>query len=182
MVLAFIPSIPYTYLMAELPVELITRLNEEALGSLSSLAHDDSSASTASMRSYANLKLNALVPKSLTTLTTLLDDSDPKIKLATASKILDAAPATRPLDPRLDVGLTTLPESAITALVAGLAAFGRGLGLGLVQGQGQPEGRQSPSPQSPGANEATDVIVEVIPDKPKRQSTTKEKPHDPTKH
>jgi hypothetical protein len=178
MVLDSIPDSVYTYPM-DLPIVLLQRLSSEGNEALKSLALDDSSASSATMRQHANRRLNTMVPKALSNLNNLLDSSEPKVQMTAISKVLDIAPATKPLDPRLEGVVSELPESAITALVAGLAAFGRGLGIGLTTPQ--PEGRPQPGPSQPNP-EAQDIIVEVIPDKPKRGRPRKEKTHAVTKH
>jgi hypothetical protein len=146
----------------DLPIALLQRLSTEGTEALASLAQGADATGASAMRQYANRRLNTMVPKALGNLSSLLDCSDPKTQLTAISKVLDTAPATRPLDPRQAEGLSELPESAINALVAGLAAFGRGLGIGLTASQ-SPEGRQQPP------TPVTDVIVEVIPDAPKRQ-------------
>lgn len=160
--LDFILVAIYNYSM-DLPVALLQRLATEGTEALTSLAEDADTTGAGAMRAYANRRLNTMVPKALGNLSSLLDSSDPKTQLAAVSKVLDTAPATKPLDPRQADALGELPESAINALVAGLAAFGRGLGIGLTN---RPQGAE---PLPPPAAVLNDVIVEVIPDAPKRR-------------
>lgn len=160
--LDFIPFTIYNYSM-DLPVALLQRLATEGTEALVSLAQDADTTGAGAMRAYANRRLNTMVPKALGNLSSLLDSSDPKTQLAAVSKVLDTAPATKPLDPRQADVLGELPESAINALVAGLAAFGRGLGIGLTN---RPPATKPLAP-------AEDVVVEVIPDAPKRRGRPK---------
>lgn len=101
-----------------LPPSLLNRLASDARAADAALAESPLPEATQTVRSVSDRRLLHLTGRALTTMDTLLDASDPKIRLAAASKVLDTSPVTRPQTAGPQE--SAIPISALQSLFSGL--------------------------------------------------------------
>ena len=103
-----------------LPPSLLSRLASDAAASIEAITSAPLPDATATVRSTSERRLLHLTDKALTTVDTLLESYDPKVRLAAASKILDTSPATKPAATLLPQE-SSIPVAALKPLFEGLA-------------------------------------------------------------
>lgn len=106
---------------SSLPLSLLNRLDSDASAASAAVAQSPLPEAVQTVRAVSDRRLLHLTSRALTSIDSLLDCSDPKIRLAAASKVLDTSPATRPsvVGPQE----SAIPVSALAPLFSGLAGL-----------------------------------------------------------
>lgn len=133
-----------------LPPSLLSRLASDSTAASLAIAEAPLPEAVSTVRSTSDRRLLHLTGRALHTLDSLLEASDPKVRLAAASKVLDTSPATKPQ--ALSPQESAIPVSAIQPLFAGLAGL-----FASLKAQGA-----SPAPPYP----TYEVLAASPPDSP----------------
>jgi hypothetical protein len=104
-----------------LPPSLLSRLAADSTAASQAIAESPLPEAVSTVRSTSDRRLLHLTGRALHTLDSLLEASDPKVRLAAASKVLDTSPATKPQSAAPTE--SAIPVSAIQPLFSGLAAL-----------------------------------------------------------
>lgn len=102
-----------------LPPSLLSRLASDTSSSHEAIASSPLPEATSVVRTSSERRLLHLTEKALTTVDTLMDCSDPKVRLSAASKVLDTSPATKPSATLLGAE-ASLPVAALRPIFEGL--------------------------------------------------------------
>lgn len=102
-----------------LPLSLLSRLASDSTLATESIISSPLPEATQTVRATTDRRLLHLTGKALTTVDSLLECSDPKVRLAAASKILDTSPVTKPA--ALAPQESAIPITALRPLFEGIA-------------------------------------------------------------
>ena len=101
-----------------LPPSLLSRLASDSARATEAITSSPLAEATQTVRAATDRRLLHLTDRALSTVNTLLECSDPKVRLAAASKILDTSPATKPSISGAQE--SAIPIAAITPLFEGI--------------------------------------------------------------
>lgn len=121
-----------------LPPSLLSRLATDSTAASLAIAEAPLPEAVSTVRSTSDRRLLHLTGRALHTLDSLLEASDPKVRLAAASKVLDTSPATKPQATAPQEA--AIPISAIQPLFSGLAGL-----FASLKAQGAPTSTPYPT-------------------------------------
>lgn len=150
-----------------LPPSLLSRLASDARAADAAVAEAPLPEAVSTVRSTSDRRLLHLTGRALHTLDSLLEASDPKVRLAAASKVLDTSPATKPSVSQPQE--SAIPISAIQPLFAGLAGL-----FASLKAQGA-----SPAPPYP-TYEVLAASAASPPDSPADSNSSSPNPSNPS--